>query len=88
MESSESKRGFMAASDTWVFKSCNLLVDDAYPEAYINGKYKLRPECGQPFNSLHFRSTDNNAEPLLFLFFDHQPQNGNANDHHFVYGEC
>jgi hypothetical protein len=87
VESFESERGFMAASDTWVFKSCILQVDHAYPEARINGKYKLRPKCGQPFNSLHFRATDNNADPPLFIFFDHQPQNGNSNDHHFVCSE-
>jgi hypothetical protein len=74
IHSFESERGFMAAADTFVFKSCTLYVDESIGGTDTSWKYKLRRKCGQAFNSMHYRASLANSVPPLFLFFDHQPQ--------------
>jgi hypothetical protein len=48
IHSFESERGFMAAADTFVFKSCTLYVGESIGGTDISGKYKLRRDGGKP----------------------------------------
>jgi hypothetical protein len=53
----------------------------------VSGKYRLVPECGQAYNSLHIKIDTEGSEDPIFFFFEHELGTGDPDRHSFIFSK-
>lgn len=84
-----STRGLDCAGNSRVWNAYCVRFDNSadirYVEHNIQGRYQSSQVCGQAFNSLHVKRSQDGLRTPIFLYLDHKLRTGDPSKHAYVF---